>query len=73
MNKINIINNNNKFLNFNILPGLNMNNLNNMNNINNQNNEMNNMPEIQSIQSQLSNKIFKYKDKSKYNENDNAE
>ena len=66
LNKINIINNNNKFLNFNILPGLNMNKVNNQN-------EMNNIPEIQNIQSQLSNKIFKYKDKSKYNENENSE
>ena len=60
MNKINIINNNNKYLNFNILPGLKINNK----------TELNNFQEIQNLQSQLNNNIFKYKDKSKYNESD---
>ena len=61
MNKINIINNNNKYLNFNILPGLNVNNQ----------NDINNIPEIQNLKNQIGNNIFKYKDKSNYNESDN--
>ena len=48
LNKINIINNNNRYLNFNILPGINMNNQ----------KEINNIPEIKKI----SDNIFNYSD-----------
>jgi hypothetical protein len=62
LNKINIINNNNRYLNFNILPSVNVKNQ----------NELNNLPEIQNIRQKFNdNNIFDYNDI--YNEinNDN--
>ena len=53
-NKINIINNNNRYLNFNILPGV---------GINNQN-EIKNIPKLQNINPQLNENIFKFSDAS---------
>ena len=59
LSKINIINNNNKYLNFNILPGVGMNNK----------NEINNLSELKNLGRQISGKIINYSDFNSLNNN----
>ena len=65
MNKINIINNNNRYLNFNIIPELNLDN----------NKNINDLPEIKKISPKLSDNLFNYNEDNNdniNNENNNS-